>query len=150
MELSDIDGVLEIEKASFPRPWKRRNFVSELTIPLSHPMVLLNERGEVIGYIMLRLTEPVVHILNIAVREDVRRCGLGSMLLREAFKLAKKHRMKGIYLEVRVSNTPAIRLYQKHGFFILERIRGYYMDGEDAFAMMAVLEPPDEPAPSDT
>jgi ribosomal-protein-alanine N-acetyltransferase len=62
--------------------------------------------------------------------------GVGSSLLRRAINVLKEvYNCESIYLEVRVSNTPAISLYKKFGFSISKIKRGYYRDGEDAYEM---------------
>jgi len=84
----------------------------------------------------------VGHLISIAVLEPYRRRGIGSALLRETIRVMREvYDVESIYLEVRVSNTVAIRLYEKFGFVKVRRIRGYYMDGEDAYVMVLRLKP---------
>ncbi len=84
----------------------------------------------------------VGHVVSIAVLEGYRRMGIGSALLREAIGLMLNHYdVNSIYLEVRVSNNPAIRLYEKFGFVKARIIRGYYRDGEDAYVMVKRIKP---------
>ncbi len=83
---------------------------------------------------------PVGHLVSIAVRPKFRGRGIGSMLLSETiYVMENVYKVDAIFLEVRVSNTPAIRLYEKFGFRKVRRIRGYYRDGEDAFVMVKRL-----------
>ena len=51
------------------------------------------------------------------------------------------YKVESLFLEVRVSNTPAINLYKKFGFKIVRRIPYYYRDGEDAYVMVIRLAP---------
>ena len=96
----------------------------------------------IIGYIMCRLEVSYnlfrkvrwAHIVSIAVDERYRRMGVGTALLRGVIENLKD-RVDGFYLEVRVSNKPAINLYTKMGFEITKVLRKYYMDGEDAYLM---------------
>ncbi len=88
----------------------------------------------------LREERPVGHLVSIAVKPGYRRRGIGSMLLGETLRVMKNvYSVDAIYLEVRVSNIPAISLYEKYGFKKARRIRGYYRDGEDAFVMVKRL-----------
>ncbi|ADL18683.1 N-terminal acetyltransferase [Acidilobus saccharovorans 345-15] len=84
----------------------------------------------------------VGHVISIAVLAEYRRKGVGSALMQEAINVLKsKYDVDAIYLEVRVSNTPAINLYEKFGFEKVRIIKGYYRDGEDAYVMVKRLKP---------
>jgi len=84
----------------------------------------------------------VGHLVSIAVLEEYRGRGIGSRLLGETIRVMKEvYNVESIYLEVRVSNLVAMRLYEKYGFVKVRRIRGYYMDGEDAYVMVLRLKP---------
>jgi len=84
----------------------------------------------------------VGHLISIAVLEPYRGRGIGSALLRETIRVMKEvYDVESIYLEVRVSNNVAIRLYEKYGFIKMRRIEGYYTDGEDAYVMVLRLKP---------
>jgi len=84
----------------------------------------------------------VGHVISIAVLQEYRRRGIGSALMSEALKLfEKKYDVDSVYLEVRVSNQPAINMYEKFGFVKARIIRGYYRDGEDAYVMVKRLKP---------
>ncbi|MGC9112250.1 ribosomal protein S18-alanine N-acetyltransferase [Acidilobus sp.] len=84
----------------------------------------------------------VGHVISIAVLAEYRRKGVGSALMHEAINVLKsKYDVDAIYLEVRVSNAPAINLYEKFGFEKARIIKGYYRDGEDAYVMVKRLKP---------
>ncbi|MEM4559736.1 MAG: N-acetyltransferase [Acidilobaceae archaeon] len=84
---------------------------------------------------------PVGHLVSIAVRAPYRRMGIGSKLLEETIRVLREvYNVDSIYLEVRVSNEPAIRLYEKFGFKKARIIKGYYSDGEDAYIMVKRLK----------
>ncbi len=92
---------------------------------------------------VLRRHYRVVHLISIAVLEQYRGRGIGSELLRRTIETAKQDKnIVSVYLEVRVSNTLAIRLYEKFGFHKARIIRAYYRDGEDAFVMVLPLRNP--------
>ncbi len=83
----------------------------------------------------------VGHLVSIAVLREYRGRGIGSALLAETIRVMREHyRVASIYLEVRVSNEPAIRLYRKFGFRVGRRIPYYYRDGEDAYVMVLRLD----------
>ena len=91
---------------------------------------------------LLRRPGRVGHLVSIAVLPGYRRRGVGSALLSETIRvLSEVYGVESIYLEVRVSNEPAIRLYEKFGFRRARRVRGYYADGEDAYVMVKRLKP---------
>ena len=84
----------------------------------------------------------VGHVISIAVLQEYRRRGIGSALMSEALKIfEKKYDVDSVYLEVRVSNQPAINMYEKFGFVKARIIRGYNRDGEDAYVMVKRLKP---------
>jgi len=84
----------------------------------------------------------VGHVISIAVLQEHRRRGIGSALMSEALKIfEEKYDVDSVYLEVRVSNQPAINMYEKFGFVKARIIRGYYRDGEDAYVMVKRLKP---------
>ncbi len=138
MEKAHIPQIVEIENSTFKMPWTERAFRAELVLQVSRNFVALDPQGNVLGYLVTRLEDLAVHILNIAVRSDVRRCGIGSALMRKAFEVAKKTGAEILYLEVRASNLNAINLYRKFGFSALRRVENYYApDGEAAIIMVA-------------
>ena len=75
------------------------------------------------------------HVVSIAVLDEHRRKGFGSVLVNEAINGVKTIQCSELYLEVRCSNNDAVRLYEKLGFSIIQRIKTYYRDGEDAYVM---------------
>ncbi|MCE4618910.1 MAG: GNAT family N-acetyltransferase [Desulfurococcales archaeon] len=82
------------------------------------------------------------HLVSIAVLKEYRGRGIGSALLSETIEVMKTvYKVESLFLEVRVSNTPAINLYKKFGFKIVRRIPYYYRDGEDAYVMVIRLAP---------
>lgn len=82
----------------------------------------------------------VGHLISIAVLEEYRGRGIGSALLQHTIDAMKNvYKVVSIYLEVRVSNIGAIRLYKKFGFKKARIVREYYRDGEDAYVMVLKL-----------
>jgi len=142
MEAGDLDEVLEIEQASFPRPWTRGMFESELRNPVSFSYTLKvrpqDGKEEIGGYVVLWVVHGEAHILNIAVNPKYRGRGIATRLMQLMLELMKRNLVYEVFLEVRVSNTAARDLYKRFGFresFIRKK---YYGD-EDAIVMVLDL-----------
>ncbi len=147
LELSDLDAVERIERASYPAPWSRAMFAGELAKPSSLSLAALNEEDDLVGYLVLSRYVDAWHVMNLAVEPDWRRRGIGSALLERLLIETKGDTDRGYTLEVRVSNIGAIRLYERFGFRARGVRRGYYTDNrEDALVMWrdpaAAEEPP--------
>jgi ribosomal-protein-alanine N-acetyltransferase len=138
---TDIPQIMAIEESSFPTPWTYGIFTRELELDFSHNYVF-DLHGEVIAYTCTWLIEGEVHIMNIAVKREYRRRGLGMALLGETLRRACGMRAKFVFLEVRESNERALSLYRRLGFDIVHVRKGYYTDTqEDAFIMARWLSP---------
>ena len=139
LEEEHLQEVLEIERASFQDPWPFVAFSRELENPFAKNTVALDENGRVAGYTVAWRAGPEFHLLNIAVRPDVRRHGLGKELMRNVLKQARDEGAEYVVLEVRPSNSAAIALYKSLGFVTVAVRRRYYSDGEDAEVMICLL-----------
>lgn len=166
MTLADIPAVSAIERASFPSAWpvsayKReieennlarylvvterlpdvpppperglRAVLRRLFVEPSQPSA---EREQIAGFMGLWFMVDEVHIVTIASHPERRRQGIGEMLLLEAAHQARARHADRLTLECRVSNTPALTLYEKFGFTRAGLRKRYYTDnGEDAVIM---------------
>lgn len=139
MRPEDLDEVIAIEQVCFPTPWPRQVFEMELKSKRSFKRV--SRVGDVIaGYIIAWMVHDECHILNIAVRPEFRRIGIGENLMRDCLDYFSERGAKYAILEVRCTNVGAIRLYEKLGFRSIGIRRGYYNDtGEDAIVMMLTM-----------
>ena len=135
LALADLDEVEEIERRAYPTPWSRSMFASELTKPTS--ICLGAFEGErLVGYIINSRYVDAWHVMNVAVDPGFQRRGIATQLLERLFELTADDERRGYTLEVRVSNTDAIRLYERLGFEPRGVRRGYYTDNrEDALIM---------------
>jgi ribosomal-protein-alanine N-acetyltransferase len=131
----DLPAVLAIEETSFLSPWTRASFLHELHSPHSH-LTVAEQQGEVIGYTCCWYVADEVHILDIAVRPESRRQGVGECLLRHVLVVGRQKGAQSANLEVRRSNLPAIALYEKFGFRQVAVRQGYYTNGEDALLLV--------------
>lgn len=140
MTSGDLDEVTAIESVSFPRPWTREHFIAELNSPHSYPLVARTADGMVAGYICPTLVLDEGEILDVAVRLDCRGKGVGAALVRRAIDDLAARGARVVCLEVRVSNLPAVALYQRLGFRETGRRRRYYENGEDAILMEHTID----------
>ena len=143
LELRDLNEVEEIERVSYPTPWSRSMFASELSKPSSLCLGAFDsETGQLIGYLVISRYVDAWHVMNVAVSPDHRRRGLAQSLLNHLFELTAGDERRGYTLEVRVSNDGAIKLYERLGFRPRGVRRGYYTDNrEDALIMWRESEP---------
>jgi len=136
LEPRDLDTVEEIERASYPKPWSRSMFVAELQKPSSVAIGAYAQEGDLVGYAFVSRYVDAWHVMNVAVAVDYRRLGIATALLGRLFELTATDLRRGYTLEVRVSNSQAIRLYERLGFEARGIRRGYYTDNrEDALIM---------------
>ncbi|MBU2549897.1 MAG: ribosomal protein S18-alanine N-acetyltransferase [Proteobacteria bacterium] len=139
MRDEDLDEVLGIEQASYRRPWNRSGFEVELSRAVAICLVA-RIREEVLGYLIFWLVRPEIHVLNIAVKPDVRQRGVGRLLLEYMFEYGRERGAAEVFLEVRPSNASAQRLYYQTGFVLTGKRRNYYSeDHEDALVMIRRL-----------
>lgn len=130
----DIPRILEIERECFSDPWEISAFVAELENPFAH-CFLAEEGGQVCGYACLFVLFEDAEVHNIAVKKSSRGRGIAKLLMDAMHTRAKDLGAERSLLEVRVSNAPAIGLYQNYGYAVYG-VRGkYYPDGEDALVM---------------
>lgn len=136
MKLDDIDAVQEVERASFPVPWPANAFKHELTQNKNAHYIIAKEGDHIVGYAGLWLSLDEAHITTFAVLPDYRRRKIGERMLLSLFDRAEKLGAEWLTLEVRASNLPAQRLYEKYGFRPAGIRRRYYSDNnEDAIIM---------------
>ena len=138
----DLDEVARIEHESFPIPWKREFFASELVEPHRYIRVLARDDGgepRVGGYLFAVSLYEEFHVNKIATDLRLRHQGYGRMLLEDALARARSMGSAAMTLEVRVSNDAARQFYRSYGFAEAYRRRNYYQDGEDAFVLILTL-----------
>jgi ribosomal-protein-alanine N-acetyltransferase len=142
----DISSVIAINWASLPEHYSDSFFDERLEESPETFLVAEDEPGKIQAYIMCRIEYGFSnvrryglarkgHIVSVAVLEDHRNAGLGTALCEEAISGMKERGCSEVYLEVRVSNEAAVKLYTKIGFKTVSTHRGYYRDGEDAYLM---------------
>ena len=119
---------------------REANLREELTRTWGRVRVLREHADSpILGYVQFWHVTDEIHLLNVAVASEQRRRGLGRLLVNEVIAYARQHSAGRVLLEVRVSNSAAIALYQALGFEEFNRRKRYYDDGEDAIEMMLTL-----------
>jgi [ribosomal protein S18]-alanine N-acetyltransferase len=130
---SDLPAVIAIERRSFPTPWSLAMFVLELSKP-SGICLAATAGDELLGYLVCSRYDQVWHVMNVAVAPERRRSGVAGRLISHLFEEARRE--LPFTLEVRVSNSQAIAMYERFGFRSAGvRPRYYHDNGEDALIM---------------
>jgi [ribosomal protein S18]-alanine N-acetyltransferase len=144
LEARHLAAVEEIERESYPTPWSRSMFDAELRKPSSLALGAFTDGDALVGYAFVSRYVDAWHVMNVAIAHAYRRRGIAVALLERLFDVTGTDPRRGYTLEVRVSNTGAIALYEKLGFESRGVRRGYYTDNrEDALIMWR------EPSPSE-
>jgi ribosomal-protein-alanine N-acetyltransferase len=129
--LDDLPALLAIEReAASAAHWTREQYERLVE---SGAVLAAEEAGKISGFVCAKAVAGTWEIENVVVAKNSRRRGIGDGLLNELLRRGRKEGTSAVWLEVRESNLPAIRLYQKHGFCETGRRRGYYSEPvEDA------------------
>jgi ribosomal-protein-alanine N-acetyltransferase len=136
MTLYDLPAVHAIERASFTVPWPDDAYRNELSTNRLASYVVARAEDVVVGFAGLWVMVDEAHVTTFAVDPRWRRRGIGERLLLALLDLAVARRAREATLEVRLSNMPARRLYEKYGFRPVGIRPRYYSDnGEDALIM---------------
>lgn len=135
MQKQDISAVAQIEKECFSTPWSENALQSELT---NEGAVFLVAKvcGETAGYIGMHIVLDECYIANVAVKKAFRNKSIAKTLLSVAEEKAKEQNCSFISLEVRVSNIPAISLYEKAGFISLGERKNFYSEPKENALIM--------------
>ena len=148
--LEDLGSVMRINRDCLPENYTDYFFV-DLFKRYPETFIVAERDGEVVGYIMCRIEVGLSnfglggivkkgHVVSIAVLPEHRRKGIGDAIIKKSMeKMQKTYNAKQCYLEVRITNEPAIGMYKKLGFEATRTIKGYYADGEDAYVMTKKL-----------
>jgi ribosomal-protein-alanine N-acetyltransferase len=151
MQERDLDEVLAVEEVSFVQPWTRKMFLGELrgNVFATNLIARAGESGygpgaaagTLLGYIMFWVVFEELHLMNLAVRPEVRRKGLGTELVGHALSVGADRGVRTALLEVRASNGPALAMYERLGFVRRGVRKGYYdRPREDAVIMTLFME----------
>ena len=142
---ADIQHIIAINTSSLPEHYSEY-FYEDMLRETPQAFLVAAERDKIIGYIMCRVEYGFSnlkrfnmmrkgHVVSIAVEERYRCKGIGRLLIDGGVKGLAEKKCEEVYLEVRISNSGAIRLYERLGFKISSTIDHYYRDGEAAHVM---------------
>jgi ribosomal-protein-alanine N-acetyltransferase len=148
-EREDISAVIDINSETLPEHYSDY-FYYEILTEFPETFLVAELAGALVGYVMCRIEYGFSHlrrlglarkghIVSIAVRDQHRGKGVGSMLMRTSQEAMVSKTATESYLEVRVSNSEAIALYQRLGYKVSGRLEAYYKDGEAALVMAAQI-----------
>ena len=134
----DLPAIAMLERACFSEPWTMEMLKNEFSRK-EFCGALLEEDGKIVGFVCGMTLFEDAELMKVAVAESCRKRGLGGALVDEFYSRAVSRSAERIFLEVRVSNQPAIGLYEKYGYEKYGLRENYYPDGEDAHLMQKSL-----------
>lgn len=142
MSSADLDAVMAIETQAYEFPWTRGNFASSLASGYLGECLFDASNGRLLAYYVAMLGFEEMHLLNLTVTPPDQGRGYGRALLQMLYIRCQQQAARKLWLEVRVSNPRAQRLYESFGFEAVGTRRGYYPAGpelggrEDAIVMV--------------
>ena len=134
MQQSDLAEVHKLECASQQEPWSLQHFADELDNPVAS-VDFYWHHDQLVGFLCSWLIAGELQIQNLATLPAMRRHGVAARLLDHVIARSQISGLISVWLEVRVSNIPAIALYERFGFSACGKRSAYYPDGEDALVM---------------
>ena len=135
MTQDDADAVADLELKCFAMPWSRADFFREVKNELAEYVVGELDK-KIVAYAGAWVSFEQAEVMHVAVTPELRGQGVGTILFGELIKAVKERGAKSITLEVRPSNTAAIKLYENFGLRSVGRRKNYYRDNdEDALIM---------------
>jgi ribosomal-protein-alanine N-acetyltransferase len=140
MQEGDLSDVMEIERHSYPHPWTHLIFND--CLHAGYCCWIVERRNLIEGYGVISIAAGESHLLNLCVRPESQRQGIGLKILQHLISLARDHDAEIIFLEVRPTNRAACELYRQNGFNELGTRKDYYPAGderEDALILARVL-----------
>jgi ribosomal-protein-alanine N-acetyltransferase len=146
----DIPSVVDINMNTLPEHYSDY-FYHEILAEFPETFLLAELDGKIVGYIMCRMEYGFSqlrrlglarkgHIVSVAILEEHRKKGVGTKLIQMAQEEMRKKSAGEAYLEVRVSNDSAVKLYEHMGYRVTGRLEAYYRDGEPAYVMAAQIQ----------
>jgi len=146
----DIPAVIDINLRTLPEHYSEY-FYHEILAEFPETFLVAELDGKVVGYIMCRIEYGFSqlrrlglarkgHIVSVAVLDEHRRRRVGTGLIQLAQEEMRKKSAGEAYLEVRVSNESAVKLYEQLGYKVTGRLEAYYRDGEPAYVMAAHIQ----------
>jgi ribosomal-protein-alanine N-acetyltransferase len=136
-----LDEVMAIEREAYEHPWTRGNFLDSLNS--GYQAQILGAGGVVLGYFVAMKGVDEVHLLNLTVAPRQQGEGWGRVMLDALAVWARGQGAQWLWLEVRVSNARAQRIYEHQGYRRVGERKRYYPAAhgrrEDAVVMSLKL-----------
>ena len=136
MDINYLTKVYELELESYDFPWTKEILRDCILYKYDSFVVVLNDN--LVGYIISKIAYPETHILNLTVKKNFRKKGIGKALIELIISDARLRNSENIILEVRANNTDAQSLYKKLNFEVIGIRKDYYEsknDREDAYVL---------------
>lgn len=140
--LGDLRAIAAMERRYFGRHAFGAGMLLYLLLHAGKGFRVAEMEGEVIGYLVVRresVRRSRAELPTFAVREDMRRRGVGSALMRQTLGYLESTGVRRLDLQVNIRNGAARRFYKRHGFKTLRTLRGYYGPEGDALLMSLCL-----------
>ena len=139
--IDDAQVIYDIEQQSFSVPWSLESVLAELEGADNKLYMVICEDNHIVGYAGAWLVYDERQITNIAIIPSARGKGYGSELTKQLIDECFERGMHEIFLEVRISNLPALAMYRNLGFSVKGIRKDYYSEPkEDAYIMSLVSE----------
>lgn len=137
MKTQDIKNVVELDKKSLPESWSEENYKKSLENP-NYNILVAKFSDKIVGFMSMYHALDEGYICNIAVDKSHRMCGIGTSLINETITYSKNQNLKFLTLEVRESNTGAIKFYEKLGFTKLGIRKNFYSNPNENAVIMTL------------
>ena len=136
--LENLNDIMNIENACFGSDAFSCYQIAYLITRSKGLFLIAGHNGEIAGYISFIISgrHNTGRIYSIAVSPNHRGAGIADALMNEAIGYAKEKRLRAIFLEVKIDNIAAIKLYKKKGFVVHSIKQNYYKDGTSAYSMV--------------
>lgn len=138
-EESISSELISLDQTFFPTPWSSKQW-AELEMS-THTLFGWREAGKLTGFALLWTLEgnDAVHLLKILLLESSRGTGSSRKFWSDIQEKLRTRGFRTVYLEVEANNLRAKSFYEKAGFKVLRKIKGYYSNGDDAITMLLTL-----------
>ena len=133
-KFTDLKAICDFHKKNFKDAWSYKSLASSF-LSDRFKGFLFEKDGEIIGTVSFDYGIDQADVLNLVIKEEERRKGLATRLMQRLFEETAKIELKTLFLEVRESNLPAIKTYEKLGFTKVSVRKNYYQDNENAIVM---------------
>ncbi len=134
MTLEDYEVIKDNLISDFDDFWNASVLKSEL-LGEHKKYLVAKQNGEIVGFAGMLQNPPEMEIMNIVIKKQERKKGIGAFLLNKMLEIAENNKIETIFLEVHEKNVAAKKLYEKAGFCEIGMRKNYYGIGENAILM---------------